>query len=53
MKHEPCSKQIALRVAPTLRDEIEQAASDEGQSLAGPADRCDVRFWHKADIPAH
>jgi hypothetical protein len=34
MKHEPCSEQIALRVAPTLRDEIERAASDEGRSLA-------------------
>jgi hypothetical protein len=31
MKHEQCSEQIVLRVAPTLREEIERA---EGRSLA-------------------
>jgi len=25
MKHEPCPEQIVLRVAPTLREEIERA----------------------------
>ena len=34
MKHEPCSEQIVLRVAPTLRDEIEREAATEGRSLA-------------------
>jgi hypothetical protein len=34
MKHEQCREQIVLRVAPTLREEIERAASDEGRSLA-------------------
>ena len=34
MKHEQRSEQIVLRVAPTLREEIERAASNEGRSLA-------------------
>jgi predicted HicB family RNase H-like nuclease len=34
MKHGQCSEQIVLRVAPTLREEIERAASNEGRSLA-------------------
>jgi hypothetical protein len=34
MKHEQCSEQIVLRVAPPLRKKIERAASDEGRSLA-------------------
>jgi len=47
MKHEPCSEEIVLRVAPTLRDEIERAASMGAEP--GQADPCG--FWHKADIP--
>ena len=35
MKHEPCSEQIVLRLAPTLRDEIERAASG-GRSAEQP-----------------
>jgi len=34
MKHGQCSEQIVLRVAPTLREGIERAASNEGRSLA-------------------
>jgi hypothetical protein len=34
MKHEQRSEQIVRRVAPTLRGEIERAASSEGRSLA-------------------
>jgi predicted HicB family RNase H-like nuclease len=45
MKHEPCSEQIVLRVAPTLRDEIERAASNEGRSLANMTRRI-LERWH-------
>jgi hypothetical protein len=34
MKHGQCSEQIVLRVASTLREGIERAASNEGRSLA-------------------
>jgi hypothetical protein len=47
MKHEPCSEQIVLSVAPTLREEIERAASNEGRSLANMTRRkaqSNVRF---------
>jgi predicted HicB family RNase H-like nuclease len=34
MQHEQCSEQIVLRVAPTLREEIERRASEEGRSVS-------------------
>jgi predicted DNA-binding protein len=45
MKHEHCSEQTALRVAPTLRDEIERVASNEGRSLANMTRRI-LERWH-------
>jgi hypothetical protein len=38
MKHEQCSEQIVLRVAPTRCEEIERAASNEERSLANMID---------------
>jgi hypothetical protein len=45
MKHEQYSEQNVLRVAPTLRDEIERAASSEGRSLANMTRRI-LERWH-------
>lgn len=53
MKHakqkSACSEQIVLRLPPTLREEIERAASAEGRSLANMTRRILERWTAERD----